>query len=99
MRRFDVCRIRGRENELVVVLQHDSTSHLSTCIAAPLVAPFIPEKEVKIRPLLEIEGRTMQLQTDRLAAIPRRSIGPVVTSVENDQDAIKNAIDRLFLGF
>jgi hypothetical protein len=99
MRRFDVCRIKGRENELIVVLQHDATSHLTTCIAAPLVAPFFPEKEVKIRPILQIEGSAMQLQTDRLAAIPRRAIGSVVTSVESDQDVIKNAIDRLFIGF
>jgi hypothetical protein len=82
-----------------VVLQHDSTSHLATCIAAPLVTSFLPGKEVKIRPILQIEGRAMQLQTDRLAAISRRSIGQVVISVEDDQDMIKNAIDRLFNGF
>jgi toxin CcdB len=99
MRRFDVCRIKARESDLVVVLQHDSTDHLGTCVVAPLIAPFVSEKETRIRPILRIEGTMMQLQTDRLAAIPRRLIGEVITSVATEQDAIKDAIDRLFIGF
>ena len=99
MQRFDVCRTKRSPAELVVILQHDATSHLATCIVAPLAGVFVPEREGKIRPLLHINGEPMQLQTDRMAAIPRASIGSAIMSVAEDQDAIKNAIDRLFLGF
>ena len=99
MRRFDVCPIKGSRAELVVVLQHDSTSHLNTCIVAPLVLTFAAEIEPKVRPIVLVEGRRMQLQTDRLAAISRKGIGMAVGSVEQDQDAIKYALDLLFIGF
>lgn len=99
MRRYDVCKATSERAELVVVLQHDSSAHLGTCIVAPLISSFVREVETRIRPILTVSGRELQLQTDRLAAIPRKSLGPVVASVEQDQDAIKNAIDRLFIGF
>jgi CcdB protein len=99
MRRYDVCAVRNSKNSLVVVLQHDATAHLSTCIVAPLIAPFTVEKEDKIRLTIDVNGKLMQLQTDRLAAIPRRMIGAPVATASDQQDRIKNAIDRLFIGF
>ncbi len=99
MRRYDVCPIKSPNGGLAVVLQHDSTDHLETCIIAPLIAPFTSERNPTIRPILEIDGMRMQLQTDRLAAVLRRSIGVPVGSVAGDQDVIKNALDRLFIGF
>jgi CcdB protein len=99
MQRYDVCRTKRSRTELVVILQHDATSHLATCIVAPLVPIFVPEREGKIRPVLHVNREAMQLQTDRLAAIPGASIGSVVVSVAPDQDIIMNAIHRLFIGF
>jgi toxin CcdB len=99
MRRFDVCAIKSPRGGLAVVLQHDSTDHLETCIVAPLIAPFASEKDPKIRPILQFDGKRLQLQTDRMAAVLRKSLGGSVGSVAADRDIIVNAIDRLFIGF
>ncbi len=99
MRRYDVCTVRNSKNSLVVILQHDATAHLATCIVAPLITLFKVEKEHKIRLVIDVNGKPMQLQTDRLAAIPRRMIGGPVATAADHQDEIKNAIDRLFIGF
>ncbi len=81
------------------MLQHDSFDHLDTCIVAPLIAPFAAEKDPKIRPVLQFDGKRMQLQTDRMAAIPGKALGTAVGSVAADRDAIRDATDRLFIGF
>jgi CcdB protein len=99
MRRFDVCALKSPRGGLAVVLQHDSIDHIETCIIAPLIASFASEREPRIRPTLDVGGKRMQLQTDRLAAVMRKSLGATVGSVSADQDVIQNAIDRLFIGF
>jgi thiamine monophosphate synthase len=99
MRRYDVCILKNSKTNFVLILQHDATAHLATCIVAPLVSKFVREAEEKIRPTIHVNGKDLQIQTDRMAAIPRASIGLSVASADDQQDAIKNAIDRLFLGF
>jgi CcdB protein len=100
MQQFDICGVKGRKKDgLVVVLQHNETSNLSTCIVAPLVRLKDAEKVPKIRPLINMGRDTYILQTDRLAAIARKDIGSVIATARSEQDAIKYAIDRLFIGF
>jgi hypothetical protein len=99
MRRYDVCSVKSPRGGLIVVLQHDSFDHLNTCIVAPLIAPLATERDPKLRPLLEFDGKRLQLQIDRMAAVLRTSIGPTVGTFASERDTIRDAIDRLFIGF
>jgi hypothetical protein len=98
MRQFDVCRLKGRADQLVVILQHDITDELETRIVAPLSDK--PYRKVIDRARLPVDfdsGHYVVL-LDRLSAIERRTIGTVVGSLVAREQRIRNALDLLFLG-
>ena len=97
MRQFDVCRLKGRD-QLIVVLQHDIADELASRIVAPLsVAP--PRKPIdRIRVPIELNGDRYVVQLDRLAAIEKSAIGAVLGNVGDADSQIKNGVDLLIFG-
>ena len=101
IRQFDICELRRTRGgmRLVVVLQHDELSDVATVLVAPLVEGLAPENRPRLHPVAEFGGRRYHLMVERLAAIERKALGPVVGSCKDVSDAIKRAIDIAFLGF
>jgi toxin CcdB len=99
MRQFDVCRLRGRRAEqLVVILQHDLVDDLETRIVAPLSDKPFRKLIAGLRLPVVFDGSKFILQIDRLAAIDRREIGAVAGSLATEEQRIKNALDLAFFG-
>ena len=103
MDKYDVFELtggRGRSaSTLVVVLQHRLLMDLQTVVVAPLAAPLATEKSPRLRPNVQIAGRTLQLQTDRLAAIDKRILGRRIGDVLAESDRVDTAIAVLLNGF
>jgi hypothetical protein len=98
MRRYDVCRLKDRADQLVVVLQHDITDQLETRIVAPLSDRPYRKVIDRVRLPVDFDGDHYIVQLDRLSAIDRRAIGTVVGSLVAHEQRIKNALDLLFFG-
>jgi len=98
MRQFDVCRLKERSDQLVVILQHDTIDELDTRVVAPLSDR--PHRKLidRVRLPVDLDGDRYVVQIDRLSAIERRSIGTVAGSLAGDEQRIKNALDIVFLG-
>ena len=98
MAQFDVHAGIGRSRSHVVELQSDLLERL----AARVVAPMIPGERAVIisglTPLVRFEGADYLLLTHQLASVPIRELQRPVGSVAVHQDAIKRALDILFLG-
>ena len=98
MRQFDVCRLKGRTEQIVVVLQHDLVDDLETRVVAPLSDKSYKKLIANLRLPVDFEGRRLVLQIDRMAAIDRREIGNVVGRIDAEEQRIKSALDLVFLG-
>ena len=98
MRQFDVCRLKVRSGQLVVVLQHDTTDELDTRIVAPLSDRPYRKVIERVRLPVDLDGNRYVVQLDRLSAIEKRTIGTVVGNLNADEQRIKSAIDLLLFG-
>jgi hypothetical protein len=98
MRQFDVCRLKERGDQLVVILQHDTTDDLDTRIVAPLSDSPYRKLVDRVRLPVDLDGNHYVVQIDRLSAIEQRTIGAVAGSLVADEQRIKSALDLLFLG-
>lgn len=98
MARFDVhAGPTGRE--LLLDCQADLLSHLNTRLVVPLMAPdYAPKPAGRLNPLFEVGGKPYRMVTQYAAAIELRSLGPVVTSLEDRDREIMNALDVLISG-
>jgi toxin CcdB len=102
MEQLAICHVQrtgpSRSAGMVVVLQHALLSDLNTRVVAPLVLstelPHIP----RLRPKVQIEEKEYVVAIDRLAAVPRRSIGKMVGSMQLRREEMIAAIDFLFTG-
>ena len=99
MSQFDVYAGVGRSGRLVVDLQSNILGPIATRIVAPLFlrdeAPVLTE----LTPLVRLDGRDLIVMIPLLASIPVRELQHPVGTLVTDQDAIKRALDVLFLGF
>jgi toxin CcdB len=99
MAQFDVYAGVSRTKGYVVELQSDLLERL----AVRVVAPMVPVDKATIisglTPLVRFKGTDYLLLTYQLASIPVRELQRPVGSLSADQDAIKRALDILFLGF
>jgi toxin CcdB len=99
MSQFDVYAGVGRSNRLVVDLQSNILGPIATRIVAPLFqqseTPVLTELTLPVR----LEGQDLIVMVPLLASIPVRELQRPVGSLASDQDAIKRALDVLFLGF
>lgn len=98
MRQFDVCRLKARREQLVVVLQHDTVGNLDTRVVAPLSA--IPYRRLmeRLRIPVKLDDNEYVVQLDRMAAVSVREIGPVRGRLGDYEQSVKNGIDLLLFG-
>jgi hypothetical protein len=98
MRQFDVCRLKARSDQLVVILQHDTVDDLDSRVVAPL-------SEVPYRRLMErlripvvLDGDEYVVQLDRMTAVSVRELGQVRGRLGDYEQTVKNGIDLLLYG-
>ncbi len=102
MFQFDVCRNpnpASRERApYVLILQSDLLDPLPTAVVAPLVRLGEFEPIRRLNPAFDIDGESFVLSTAELAGIPRTAIGPALSSLAGERDAVIAALDLLFTG-
>jgi toxin CcdB len=99
MARFDVHRLRSGDG-LVLDCQADLLSHLQTRFVVPLMPPEQgPERAVRLNPLFDIEGLAVAMYTQYAGAMQKSELGPVITSLRDQDMAILAAIDMLITGY
>jgi len=98
MRQFDVCRLKARSDQLVVILQHDTLGGLDTRVVAPLSS--IPYRRLmeRVRIPVVLDDDEYVVQLDRMAAVSVREIGPVRGRLGDYEQTVKNGIDLLLFG-
>lgn len=99
MARFDVHRMPGGAGYLLDV-QADLLQAIETRVVVPLLpADRAPPPMQRLNPVLTVEGEAVVMITQNLAAVPRRELGDVLTNLSEQADAIRDALDMLFIGF
>lgn len=98
MARFDVYRdARGR---LLLDVQTDLLPDLVTRLVVPLLpVEAVPSPMKRLQPIFAFDGRSYVMATQLMAAVPVRSMGRPLGSLDERYDQIKAAIDMVFLGF
>lgn len=98
MARFDVHRDgRGR---LLLNVQSDLLPEMGTRLVVPLLRPEeLPAPLKRLHPMVRFGGTDLILATHLMAAVPLRSLGRPLESLDNQYDTIKSAIDMAFNGF
>ena len=97
MAQFDVHKLsRGR---LAIDCQSDLLSHLGSRLVVPLVPKSVaPMPARRLNPIFEIGGVEHVMLTQFSAAIDRRQLGDVVTSLADRSFEITGARDILISG-
>jgi toxin CcdB len=92
---------RLRSGGLVVDVQSDLLEPFGTRVVIPLVAlEHAPRAPRRLNPVFEVEGEPMILATHLLAAVAEGELSrPALGSLASHRDAIRAALDMLFLGF
>ncbi|MCR4282932.1 MAG: CcdB family protein [Bauldia sp.] len=98
MQQFDVCRLKERGEQLVMIVQNDAADELATRVVAPLSDRPYQRLIERIRIPVEFQGGSYVLQLDRMAAIERRLIGNVVGTLAAEEVRVKSGLDFLFFG-
>ena len=85
---------------LLLEVQHDLLSSLATTVVIPLRSVSAMKGAVlrTLTPVIEVEGREYVLVTPELAGVPRKALGPMVTTVEAQRSAVMAALDLLISG-
>jgi toxin CcdB len=97
MAEFALHALRGG---LVVDVQSDLLDDFGTRVVVPLIElAHAPKAPRRLNPVFPVDGRPMILATHLLAALPRAELGPPLGSLGSERDAIRAALDMLFLGF
>ena len=99
MTQFDVYARVGRTKSYVVDLQADLLDQLTLRVVAPMVMSRTAPAISGLTPLVQFQDNEYIVLTYQLAAVPARELQDPVGSLSADQDAIKRALDILFLGF
>ena len=98
MAQFDVFRLE--DGELVLDLQTDLLGHFESRIVVPLMPPGrAPIAHRRLNPILVVEGAPYAMVTQFAAAVDRRTLSRPITNLPKDYDAIRAALDMIFLGF
>lgn len=75
MRRFDVCGLTARGDQLVVILQQDALDGLDPRVAAPISLVRYRRLMERLRIPVTLDGDDYVVQLDRMAAAGVREIG------------------------
>ena len=98
MAQFDVYRLPG--GELALDVQTDLLSGIQTRVVVPLLprnAALVAHP--RLNPIFEVEGEEYVLATQSIIALETRELGRVVANLDSRYDAIRSALDMVFLGF
>jgi toxin CcdB len=80
-------------------VQTDFLNRLGTRVVVPLIGVAQMGGVIQqLHPLFVIEGVTVAMSTAELAGVPTRSLGKLVTSLQNQRSEIIAALDLLFTG-
>lgn len=105
MARYDIYRSTGRHIDTtpyVIDVQSDHLSGLVTRVVIPLrLVKTFPSVVLPhdLTPIMLVDGNECFLDTPKLAAIPAKELKNPVCSAIQHQDAIRDALDRLYGGF
>jgi toxin CcdB len=99
MSQFNVYAGVGRSGSLVVDLQSNILEPIATRMVAPLFLKSETKVITELTPMVSIDGRDLVVMIPLMGSIPARELQRPVGSLASDQDAIKRALDLLFLGF
>jgi toxin CcdB len=84
----------------LIDVQADALSHLNTRVVIPLMPLDVAPKPAKVlNPLFNINGTTLSMVTQFMAAMPAKALKAAVFSAEDRHDDIVAAMDLLFQGF
>lgn len=99
MARFAVYGNPGGAGYLLDI-QADLLSHLNTRVVVPLLPLDIAPKPARtLNPVFEMEGGSVVMVTQFMAAVPAQVLKSPVLSLENRRNEITAAVDLLFQGF
>jgi toxin CcdB len=101
MAQFDVFRSsRSGAYPLVLDIQADSNSSLTSRIVVPMVARArAPARPItRLSPIMSIHGSEYVLMFPLLASVPRASLGEVVASLASQRATLIAALDLLITG-
>ncbi|MBB4659015.1 CcdB family protein [Parvularcula dongshanensis] len=102
MARFDVHRLKGAPDLLVVNVQAEFLDHLGSRVVVPLAPLGSVRQEVfsTLKPEIEVGGEPYILSTPDLGAALLSEFGEYVANVEaRYRDDITRALDVLLTGF
>jgi toxin CcdB len=97
---FDIHAPRGGGG-LVVDVQSDLIGMLNTRVVVPLIPPArAPTPARRLNPVFDLPGAGPAVFVAQyIAALPAGELGPPLGSLAGRRDAIRDALDMLFLGF
>lgn len=99
MARFDVYA-RSREQQLLLDVQADYLSGIDTRLIVPLRRPLAAAAlGRRLNPVFDIAGEPHMMMTQLATAVRIRDLGRFVTSLQDEADAIRDALDMLLVGF
>jgi len=100
--RFDIYRFASKSAPLLLDVQADLLSDLSSRVVVPLV-PFAKaghEELPRLKPKIEIAGKAYILMTTDIGVVPVANLGKWVSNIEDEHAyTITDALDFLFQGF
>ena len=81
-------------------VQSDILSDLNTRVVVPLL-PIIsaPKPATRLNPTFEIDGESVVMVTQFMAAVPARMLTNSIANIEAEFDKITAAVDMLMQGF
>lgn len=97
MARFDLHRVDGI---LVVDVQADIIPRVGTRVVVPLLDEgTVPRAMQRLHPIFAIDGRPYVMATHLMSSVSIVELGQAVGSLDHHYDAIRAALDMIFLGF
>ena len=100
MAQFDVYVEPGSKERLLLTVQSDVLDGLVVRMVIPLF-PMRPSTPImnRLNPVVTIQDQAFVVMTQLMAPIPVKALGPPVARLDDETDAIFNALDMLFKGF
>jgi len=96
MAQFDVYRLG---DGLVIDCQSDLLQQLDSRFVVPLISQAdVPMVAQRLNPIFKIDGKDHVMLTQAAAAVRRRELGAVVTSLAQQSFQITGALDVLLSG-
>ena len=102
MARFDVYQYSSKNVPYLLDVQTNLLNDLNTRVVIPLVSKNKAGKEIlpKLKPIIQIKGKSHILMTTDIGTLTKSSIGKFITNIEDThRDDVTEALDFLFQGF